>query len=126
MVKRTLIALGMIVTIGLGTLKFLYNTPSVEWGHPFSFDNQLGIEIDSLEITVGDVKTVINKATDNSTALEGNIGVPDKGYPHKVTLKIYSHEQSMILKADSFDCFNCDGSHEYKLVASGAVYKFLN
>ncbi|WP_222931360.1 hypothetical protein, partial [Xanthovirga aplysinae] len=112
--------------IGYLLLKFFSNTNRMEWGHHFSFEKELGIIIDSLEITVGDVKTIILAGLDSLRALEGNIDVPKKGYPHQVTLIIYSNEKQMIFEADSFDCFNCEGNHKYKLKESGAEYKFLN
>ncbi|PCJ63622.1 MAG: hypothetical protein COA58_15915 [Bacteroidetes bacterium] len=126
MIKKSLIATLLIIAIGFGFLKILSNAVKMEWGHHFNFENELGIDIDSLEITVGEVKTIIQARFDSLRTLEGNINVPQKGYPHKVIFKIYSSEKSMILEADSFNCYNGDGSHEYKLKESGAEYKFLN
>jgi len=122
MIKKILIALFVIIAVGYGMLKFLSNATDMEWGHHFSFENELGIGIDSLEITVGDVKTIIQVESDSLRSLEGNINVPEKGYPHQVTFNIYNKEKLMILKADSFNCYNCDGNHK----RSGAEYKFLN
>ncbi len=126
MIKRVLIALVLIISVGCGIVLFLSNSIRMEWGLHVSFENELGVKIDSLEIMVGDVKTIINAGTDSFRTLEGNITVTKKGYPHKVTIKIYSDEKLMTLNADSFNCYNCDGSHVYKLKDSGAEYKFLN
>ena len=98
----------------------------MDWGHHFSFDNELGIEIDSLEITVENFKTTIQAGSDSSRDLEGNIDLPKQGYPHEVTIKIYARDKTFSLKADSFNCYNCDGNHLYTLKATGAEYKFLN
>ncbi len=98
----------------------------MDWGHHFSFENKLEIEIDSLEISVGKVKTIIEAGSDSLQTLVGNIDVPQKGYPHQVMLKIFSDESIIILKADSFNCYNCDGSHEYILKEPKAEYRFLN
>lgn len=126
MIKKILIALFLIVVVGYGLLESLSNATDIEWGHHFTIENELGVEIDSLEIIVGNVKTVIEAGSDSLRTLEGNISVPPKGYPHKVIFKIYSNEKSIILKADSFDCYNCDGYHEYTLKESGAEYTFIN
>lgn len=98
----------------------------MQWGHHFAFDNELEIPIDSLEITVGSLSTLIYAGTDSLQSLEGNIDVPPTGYPHKVSINIYSHQKIIMMPADSFNCYNCDGNHLYTLTASGAVYQFLN
>lgn len=126
MIKKILIALLLIIGVGYGVLKFLSNAIHVEWGHHFAFENELGIDIDSLEISVGGLKTTIQARLDSLRTLEGNIDVPTEGYPHEVTFKVYSGDKSMTLKADSFNCYNCDGNHQYILKESRAEYKFLN
>jgi len=95
-----------------------------DWGHHFSFENELGVSIDSLEITVGDVKNIIVANSDGT--LEGNINVPSKGYPHKVKLRVFYDGKIMLLKTPDFNCYNCDGSHMYILKKSGAIYRFMN
>jgi hypothetical protein len=99
---------------------------SFEWGHHFSFENDLGIPIDSLKIIVGNEETMIVAGTDSAKSLEGNIYVPKSGYPHKVEILIYTDKKVGNLKADSFNCYNCDGDHMYILKSTGAEYKFLN
>lgn len=126
MIKKILIPVLLIITIGFGLIRVLSNASSMERGHHFSFDNQLGIEIDSLEITVETLKTIIQAGSDSTRDLEGNIDVPKQGYPHEVTIKIYAIDKSFSLKADSFNCYNCDGNHLCTLKATGAEYKFLN
>ena len=126
MIRKISIALLLITLSGYAFLTFFSNSTRMEWGHHFSFENELGFEIDSLEISLGEVKTLIHAASDSSSYLEGNIDVPREGYPHEVFFKLYSKGTSMILKADSFNCYNCDGSHEYILKPSGAEYNFLN
>lgn len=126
MIKKILIVVFLIAAVGFGLVKILFNVSHLEWGHHFSFENELGIELDSLEITVGDVKTTFRARSDSLRYFEGNIDVPEKDYPHKVTFEIYSNGKTIILKADSFNCYNCDGNHQYKLKETGAEYKFLN
>ena len=122
--KKILIAYVIICIVGYGALKIFFNINHIEYGHHFNFDNELGINIDSLEISVGNRKAVIHASSNCLETLEGEINVPKKGYPHKVTFKIYSHENSLVLEADSFNCYNCDGYHEYILKHSGAEYQF--
>jgi len=126
MIKKILVSVFIFIAIGLGFLKLLLYSINIEWGHHFSFENELGIEIDSLEISVGGITTMIHAGSDSLRSLESNIDVPESGYPHSVILKIYSGAESMKLEADSFNCFNCDGNHEYILTNSGARYRFLN
>lgn len=126
MIKKLILVLLLIIALGYGMLKFLSNSTYMSWGHHFKFENELKIEIDSLEISVGGRKTTIQADSDSLRILEGNINVPKDGYPHKVTFKIYSNDELMILDADSFNCNNCDGNHQYKLKKTKAEYKFLN
>ena len=126
MIKKIVFVFLFILVLGYGILNILGNATAVYWGHHFSFENELSITIDSLEITVGDKKTMIQAAADSLNWLEGNIDVPTKGYPHKVRIKIFSEEGIKTIKADSFNCYNCDGYHQYTLKEDGAVYKFLN
>lgn len=55
----------------------------MDWGHHFSFENKLEIEIDSLEISVGKVKTIIEAGSDSLQTLVGNINVLKKATPIK-------------------------------------------
>ena len=112
-----------LIAIAFGLLHFL-SKASVNWGHHFSFENMLGIEIDSLEITVGTMATMLHASAEGT--IEGNIQVPEKGYPHAVTIKIFNRGEPYVQTADPFDCFNCDGDHRYILRESGAEYQFLN
>lgn len=99
------------------------------WGHHFTFTNQMGMPMDSLEITVGDKTTLItSKGIDRDSLeyLEGNIGVPKRGYPHKVKLLIFSNSDTITLHPESFDCYNCDGTHQYILTKDSVKYKFWN
>ena len=126
MIRKLLV---IIISLSVGDyvlLKLLSGTTELEWGHHFSFENELEIPIDSLKIKVGGEQTLIEADTDSLKTLEGNITVPNKGYPHHVTIIIYSDKKVMNLAADSFNCYNCDGSHQYILRKSGAEYKFLN
>ena len=126
MIRKILIAVLLIAFAGYALIKLFTNTTHMDWGHHFNFDNRLGIEIDSLEIAVGDVKTVIHADFGSIGTLEGNIDVPKNAYPHKVILKLFTAKKTMILNADSFNCYNCDGYHQYTLKETGAEYKFLN
>ena len=126
MIKKISIALVVSFLAGYALLHLIFNNSRMDWGHHFSFENELGFEIDSLEISVGGLITVIYAASDSLSYLEGNIVVPREGYPHEVFINIYSKEKSMLLKADSFNCYNCDGNHEYILKPSGAEYNFYN
>ncbi|HYC87301.1 MAG TPA: hypothetical protein VEB86_18845 [Chryseosolibacter sp.] len=116
----------LIVVLLFPVVKFSGCDYRMKWGHGFTFENELGIQIDSLEIIIGDKKTMIYASSDSLRTMAGNIEVPENGYPHKVTMKIFSNGNLQILKADSFDCYNCDGSHEYVLRNTGAEYKFYN
>lgn len=124
--KTILIAFLVIIAVGYGIIVFHPNAIGFEWGHHFSFENELGIDIDSLEISVGNVKTMIRARNDSLMDLEENIDVPEDGYPHVVTIKIFSDHEIMTMKADSFNCHNCDGTHQYRLKDSIAEYKFFN
>ena len=96
----------------------------MDYGHHFAFTNNLGITIDSLEFIVGDSTTWVYPNPDFSDELEANVSVPVKGYPHLVTIRVYEDGVIRNLTADVFDCFNCDGSHEYILEGDSAKYKF--
>ncbi len=105
-------------------------SPNFEWGHHFSFTNNTGIFIDSLDIQVGDsINRIVANCTVaqiDSCSLEDNISVPNKNYPHPVKITIYSENHQYQIKADSFDCYNCDGDHEYIITKEKASYKFHN
>jgi hypothetical protein len=120
---KTILAILLILALGYIMSVFL-SRPLFYWGHHFNFENELGFKIDSLEVSVGGVKTIIISSTDSLPSLEGNIDVPKTGYPHEVVLTIYSNEKSSIMKVDSFNCYNCDGNHQYTLTKSGARYRF--
>lgn len=126
MMKKILTAFLLILVIGYGLVKFLSKKKHLEWGNHFTFKNELQINVDSLEVSVGNFKTIIRAGIDNSIIFEGNINMPKKNYPHKVTFKIYNNDKLIFLNADSFDCYNCDGSHLYKLKETGAEYNFIN
>lgn len=98
------------------------------YGNYFSFENELGVSIDSMKVTIGEVENVVYGFDygDGIEEFSGNLEVPDSGYPHKVSMIIYSPEGEIVLDADSFNCYNCDGSHEYILKESGAEYRFLH
>ena len=106
-------------------LVYFYSFSNFNWGHHFTFENQLNIPIDSLEISVGGLKTMIYSDS-NIDDVEGNIHVPKRGYPHEVLITIYSDSKKTKIIADSFNCYNCDGSHIYTLNNSRAKYKFEN
>ena len=96
---------------------------NLDYGHHFSFTNNSGYQIDSLSITVGEATTM---ALNSEYGMSENLVVPKEGYPHEVQIKVYSNEQTIDLVADSFDCYNCDGSHEYLLTKDSAQYAFHN
>lgn len=125
MIKKTLLALILIIALGFGIIQMILNSIKMEWGHYFIFKNELGIEIDSLEISIGDKKTMIYAGNDSLSSLESKINVPKYGYPHEVILKIFNKDKLFVLEADSFNCYNCDGYHQYILKPSRAEYKFL-
>ena len=111
--KKILIPVVLLVVAFLITVYAIIKTTQVEWGHHFTFENELNVDIDSLEVIIGNKKTTIESG--NSKTLEGNLNVPKSGYPHEVKILIYHDEKTTTLKADSFDCYNCDGSHLYTL-----------
>ena len=98
----------------------------MDWGHHFHFENELGIEIDSLEISIGSTNTMILPSTDSIKSFFGNIDVPKNGYPHEALIKVFYNDNTMTIKADSFNCYNCDGSHGYIMRSTGAEYKFYH
>lgn len=98
----------------------------MDWGHHFEFKNELGYDIDSINIFIGDKGNWIYNDPYKNGLLEGNLVVPKNGYPQKVRITIYSKDKIIILNADSFNCHNCDGNHEYILKESGAEYRFEN
>lgn len=126
MIKKPLFILFLITTIGYGLFLVYSKDTHIKWGHHFSFENELGMDVDSLTITIGNVRTEIQVGKDRLRTLEGNVNVPENGYPHEVSIIVYSSGKEIALKADSFNCFNCDGSHAYMLSESGAKYKFHN
>lgn len=126
MIKKNLIGLLIIMASGYIFLKVLSDKSHMDYGHHFNFENELGTNIDSLEISVGHLKTKIQVGSDSFRTLERNIEVPKEGYPHKVTIKVFANETTLILTADSFNCYNCDGYHEYLLKENGAEYHFFN
>ena len=108
-------------------LRFLLLSYSLtpDWGDHFSFENETGSHIDSLKITVGDVENTIVAYQDSlDWWLSGNIDVPESGYPHRVGIMIYSNGDAQRLKADDFDCYQCDGNHQYTLTKEKAEYQF--
>ena len=124
--KKILILLGLTICIGIAAYYWFSRSISIDWGHHFTFQNELGIPIDSLNILVGNIATNVKSILDDDKHLEGNIIVPDQEYPHKVVLTLYSGLEVITLKADSFNCYNCDGNHLYILLDNGAKYQFLN
>jgi len=86
------------------------------------FSNELHKPIDSLAISVGNRTTVLY----GPEPIEGNIAVPTRDYPHPVTITVFSTGLKDVILGDSFNCYNCDGSHEYILKSEGAVYRFRN
>lgn len=124
--KQILLSILLLIVLVGVILIYLNDAMSFEWGHYFDFKNELGIEIDSLEISVGEVKTMVRSGGDRSKDLGGNIDVPDDDYPHLVTIKIFNNQEVLTLKADSFNCYNCDGTHQYILNNSRAEYHFFN
>lgn len=126
MLKKISLFVLVFTIIGFGIRNTFSSRIKMDWGNYFTFQNDLDIIVDSLEISVGHVKTMIISDLDSDSliSLGGNLNVPEKGYPHKVAFKIYSGPHLLKLEADSFDCHNCDGDHEYRLTKSGAKYSF--
>lgn len=120
---KTILTITSILLLAYIVMVFT-SKPLFYYGHHFSFENELGIEIDSLAINVGGIETTITSKIDNLQFFEGNIDVPETGYPHKVLVTIYSDDEILVMKADSFNCYNCDGNHHYTLKKSGARYRF--
>jgi hypothetical protein len=113
----------------------LLNSCGFKWSSYFEFTNELNIPIDSIRIVIGDKENWVTykdsswvTKSDSSLVLVfgKNLSVPDKGYPHRVDIDVYSGVDVISLEADSFDCYNCDGSHEYILQDKKATYKFHN
>ena len=94
-----------------------------EWGHHFSFTNLIGLEIDSLSVVIGEDTTMVYNS---EYGMSENLAVPEIGYPHQVKIKLFAKERTVDLLADSFDYYNCDGTHEYILRKYSAEYLFHN
>jgi hypothetical protein len=125
--KKILLTLFIIVFVGGLFFIYILSSIKINYGHHFAFENELtSLEIDSLQIDIGNVKTIIEATGDSLRILESNINVPKSGYPHDVTITIFSNKGVRILRAESFDCYNCDGSHMYILKEPVAEYKFMN
>ena len=108
----------------LYSLLFLsFGCMNFDYGHHFSFTNNTENEIDSLAITVGDETTMIYNS---NYGMEESLAVPKEGYPHRVKIKTFTNGKTADLVADSFNCYNCDGSHEYILSKDSAHYVFHN
>lgn len=118
---QVFLAIVFVLLLGFLALKSLTN---IEYGHHFSFENNLDQQIDSLSITIGNKTNWLYPDMDKK--FEGNLDVPKKGYPHKVKIIIFSNGSSKEIPTEKFNCYNCDGSHLYNLEISGAKYKFLN
>ena len=114
-----------VATLTLASL-ILSGCVTFEWGHHFSFENQTGLNIDSLKITVGDKENWIYANPDWNNAMEDNLIVPEDGYPHEVKIEIYYEGNFKEILADSFNCYNCDGNHGYILKQDYAEYEFYN
>jgi hypothetical protein len=125
MLKKSLIITGILLALLLAFM-MVRKSMQVEWGHHFSIANELGIEIDSVKITIGKEVNWLYAGSDRQRSMEGNLSVPSKGYPHRVQILIFSKGRKHKLKAEDFNCYNCDGSHEYILRKEGAVYVFHN
>lgn len=109
---------------GFTTLLFLWiRLTHIEWGHHFAFENELGIQIDSLEINVGGETKMIQSDLDGEVF--GNINVPENYEVQIVSIIIFSPDSIFTIKAEDFNCYNCDGNHMYILRDTGAVYKFF-
>jgi len=96
----------------------------IEYGHHFAFTNDLGIDIDSLQVSIDDSTTMLNDPYLVTFDFEANIAVPKSGYPHHVKIIVYSNDSMFEIPADSFNCYNCDGSHEYILQNDSSKYVF--
>jgi hypothetical protein len=100
-------------------------TVDFKHGHYFEFTNELNYPVDSLSVSIGkEINWVYNQS--ESSTFGANLKVPKKGYPHAVNITVYSGDNISALRADSFSCYNCDGSHEYILRKQGAEYRFHN
>jgi hypothetical protein len=98
----------------------------IEYGHHFAFTNELNRNIDSIQISIGDSTTILNDPDTVTFDFEANIVVPKTGYPHHVAIVIYSNDSIFEIPSDSFNCYNCDGGHEYILRSDGNKYVFHN
>ncbi|MAX78696.1 MAG: hypothetical protein CL843_00775 [Crocinitomicaceae bacterium] len=100
------------------------NASAFHWGHHFTFENELGYSIDSLDLDIGGKHNRYYFSADGSLATNGNANVPQNGYPHRVTIRVYRNGEALLLSAPLFDCYNCDGDHYYTLKNGTAEYRF--
>jgi len=134
--KKTLI----IITIVVGSLLLLLlllilSIGKRDWGTSVDFENELGVTIDSIQISVCDTKTMCRASKyeysdahidieDTINNIYKNISTPEKGYPCSVELKVYTTDTIITLQSDKkFDCPGCDIYHKYKLTENGALYE---
>jgi len=112
----------MLASIGL----LFISCVRMDWGHHFTFTIELGYDIDSIQVVIGDKENWIYSIENYPDIFEGNLEVPEKGYPHDVQIIVYENNRGHRITADPFNCYNCDGSHEYILRVSRAKYVFHN
>ncbi|MEM8584814.1 MAG: hypothetical protein AAGF87_11120 [Bacteroidota bacterium] len=119
--KALLILVIAFSSIWIISWLFLLQKP-IQWGHHFTFHNELGIFIDSIQISIGGEERIITVREDHT--LEGNCQVNEIYAPQEVRITIFTEDQIIEIPADSFNCYNCDGYHNYDLQPQRAVYWF--
>lgn len=122
--KAISLTLVTIIAFVLIVFVLFFKNIDIKYGNHFNYINETGFYIDSLEISVCETKTMHLPHEDSTFG--GNIDAPETGYPCEVKFKIFSNSNIIQLKADDFNCYECDGNHQYTLTKDGAIYKFLN
>ncbi|MEO0473707.1 MAG: hypothetical protein AAF206_29110, partial [Bacteroidota bacterium] len=96
-----------------------------KWGNVISFENELGIRIDSLEMIVCQTRSLLYVDEDSAgnRYIDEHPRFPDSGYPCPVKMKVYSEGKEIILEADTFDCYHCDNAKYYILRDGKAIFQ---
>lgn len=106
-------------------ISFASCLPMSKWGNKIDFVNELGIEIDSLEMVVCNTRSVllVHESSDGGKYIDENPKFPNSGYPCQVKVKVYSKGKEIILQADTFDCYHCDNPKYYILRDGRAIFQ---
>ena len=122
---RKSIIFSVVIGISIASLFSCLNSTIKDYGHHFDIVNKLGHQIDSVNICIGDKSNWLYKQKD-TTDFQGNLDLPNKGYPHQIKIITYFKGVKTKFPTTLFDCYNCDGYHYITLEKGTAKYHFSN